>query len=242
MSMFSGGVGTLLTSPSDSLFSSVSWIQDGRERSANYYCATCCNSNKVPNRQKRAEWNWRRWRAQYGESTLSKTQVKFWNKELRRARDAVQNTSHRRRPRTSITPENIAVVRDLIEDNHRLTVVEICQELGMHIRYGSVQSIISSQVMATVFFGDFKGFMLIDFLQACRTVNAAYYCNLLEKVRAAYQLKRRGFPIWDVLLLHDNARSHSAALTQEKLADVVDCLRTPALRPGLLPLPHVWTP
>ena len=37
---------------------------------------------------------WRRLHAQYGESTLSKMQVKFWHKEFRGERDAVQNTSH----------------------------------------------------------------------------------------------------------------------------------------------------
>jgi len=69
--------------------------------------------------------------------------VKFWHKEFRAGRDAVQNTSHQRRPRTSTTPE-IAAVRDLIESDHRLTVVEICQELG--ISYGSVQSIIKKKL------------------------------------------------------------------------------------------------
>jgi len=44
-------VGTLLTSASDSLSSSDSWIQNERERDANNYCATCCN--KVPNQRKR---------------------------------------------------------------------------------------------------------------------------------------------------------------------------------------------
>ena len=87
---------------------------------------------------------WRRLRAQYGESTLSKTQVKFWHKEFRGGRDAVQNTSHQWRPRTSTTPENIAAVRDLTEGNRQLTVVEICQELG--ISYGSVQSIIKTKL------------------------------------------------------------------------------------------------
>ena len=33
---------------------------------------------------------WRRLHAQYGESTLSKTQVKFWHKEFCGGRDAVQ--------------------------------------------------------------------------------------------------------------------------------------------------------
>ena len=87
---------------------------------------------------------WRRLRAQYGESTLSKTQVKFWHREFRGGRDAVQNTSHQRRPRTSTTPENIAAVRDLIEGDRRLTVVEICQELD--ISYGSVESIIKNEL------------------------------------------------------------------------------------------------
>ena len=90
---------------------------------------------------------WRRLRAQYGESTLSKTQVKLWHKEFRGGRAAVQNTSHQRRPRTSISPENIAVVHDLIEGNRRLTVVEIFQELGTRISYGSVQSIIKNELL-----------------------------------------------------------------------------------------------
>ena len=87
---------------------------------------------------------WRRLRAQYGESTLPKTQVKFWHKEFRGGRDAVKNTSHQRRPRTSTTPENIAAVRDLIEGDRRLTVVEICQELG--ISYVSVEPILKKEL------------------------------------------------------------------------------------------------
>jgi len=59
----------------------------------------------------------------------------------------MQNTGHQRRPRTSITPENIAAVRDLIESNRRLTMVEICQELGTRISYGSVQSIIKNELL-----------------------------------------------------------------------------------------------
>jgi hypothetical protein len=44
----------------------------------------------------------------------------------------------------SKTSENIAAVHDLIEGDCRLTVVEICQELG--ISYGSVQSIIKNEL------------------------------------------------------------------------------------------------
>jgi len=59
---------------------------------------------------------------------------------------------------------------------------------------------------------------------------------VLEKVRAAYQSKRRGFPIRDVLLLHDNARPHSAALTKEKLAQMYwTALEHPPYSPDLSP-------
>ena len=57
-----------------------------------------------------------------------------------------KNTSHRR-PRTSITPENITAVRDLIEGDRRLTVVKICQELGTLISYGSMQSVIKNELL-----------------------------------------------------------------------------------------------
>ena len=42
------------------------------------------------------------------------------------------------------TPENIEEVRELIEGDLRLTVVEICQELGLSC--GNVQSIIKNAV------------------------------------------------------------------------------------------------
>jgi len=59
---------------------------------------------------------------------------------------------------------------------------------------------------------------------------------VLEKVRAAYQMKRRGFPIQDVLLLHDNARPHSAALTLEKFAQMYwTALEHPPYSPDLSP-------
>ena len=90
---------------------------------------------------------WCRLRAQYGESTLSKTQVKFCLKYFRGGRDAVRDTNHQRRPRTSITPENIAAFRGVIEGDRLLTVVEICQELGTCISYGSVHSIIKNELM-----------------------------------------------------------------------------------------------
>jgi histone-lysine N-methyltransferase SETMAR len=61
--------------------------------------------------------------------------------------------------------------------------------------------------------------LLIDFLHERRTVNAAYYCQLLDNVKAAYKTKRRDQPITNVILLHDNARPHTAVLTRDKLKE-----------------------
>jgi len=62
--------------------------------------------------------------------------------------------------------------------------------------------------------------LLVDFLHERRTVNAAYYCKLLQETKLAYRRKRRQFPIREVILLHDNARPHTANLTREKVEDM----------------------
>ncbi|GFW45136.1 histone-lysine N-methyltransferase SETMAR [Trichonephila clavipes] len=51
-------------------------------------------------------------------------------------------------------------------------------------------------------------------MQQGTTINAAAYCTTLTKLRRAIQNKRRGLLTSGVLLLHDNARPHSAINTQ----------------------------
>ena len=92
------------------------------------------------------------------------------------------------------------------------------------------------RVMATVFW-DLKGVLLIHFLHARRTVNASYFCELLEKVRAAYQLKKARF-------LHSRRAAASRQCQtpfrspnpRKTGSDVLDCPRTSAIQPGPLPL------
>jgi len=67
--------------------------------------------------------------------------------------------------------------------------------------------------MCTVFW-DRKGILLVDFLPEGSTINAGVYCNTLKKLRCAIQNKRRGMLSWGVVMIHDNARPHTAAATQ----------------------------
>ncbi|GFY03724.1 mariner Mos1 transposase [Trichonephila clavipes] len=75
------------------------------------------------------------------------------------------------------------------------------------------RTISTRKVMATVFW-DRHGVLLVEFMQQGTTMNAAAYCTTLTKFRRAIQNKRRGLLTSGVLLLHDNARPHSAINTQ----------------------------
>ncbi|KAJ4428773.1 hypothetical protein ANN_25766 [Periplaneta americana] len=78
------------------------------------------------------------------------------------------------------------------------------------------QTLSTQKVMATVFW-DRKGVLLLDFMPKGTTINANRYCETLRKLRRAFQNKRRGKLSRGVVLLHDNARPHTAASTRELL-------------------------
>ena len=65
------------------------------------------------------------------------------------------------------------------------------------------------------FFFNYAGILFIDYLHERRTVNVAYYCQLLDEVKLAHRRKVRDVPIWNAIPLRDNARPHMAALIQE---------------------------
>jgi len=134
----------------------------------------------------------RRLTAQFGEETLSRARVFAWHKQFVEGRDRVENESHDRRPRTSVTVNKINSIRQLIEDDRRRTD----------------------------------------------------YCDILSQVRLAYRRKRRDLSIRDVVLLHDNARPHTAALTRKKLDQLGwETLEHPPYSPDLSPCDfHVFGP
>ncbi|UYV81674.1 hypothetical protein LAZ67_20001933, partial [Cordylochernes scorpioides] len=79
-------------------------------------------------------------------------------------------------------------------------------------------TISAGKVMAIVFW-DCKGVLLVDYLPPNITVNAARYCEVLTKLRAAIKRKSPCLLSRKVLLAHDNARPHAARTTQTLLED-----------------------
>ena len=69
----------------------------------------------------------------------------------------------------------------------------------------------------TTFFFDCKGPLLVDFLERGATINAKRYADTLQKLRHAIKSKRPGMLADGIILLHDNARPHTANLVRDKL-------------------------
>jgi hypothetical protein len=72
------------------------------------------------------------------------------------------------------------------------------------------QTFSTRKIMCTVFW-DRKGVLLVEFLPQGTTINSAVYCETMKKLRRAVQNKKRGMLSATILLLHDNARPHSAS-------------------------------
>ena len=89
---------------------------------------------------------------------------------------------------------------------------------GSPVRTKFKQALSARKLMCTVFW-DRKGILLIDFLPRGETVNAERYCATLQKLRRAIQNKRRGMLTAGVVLLHDNARPHTARRTAAVLTE-----------------------
>jgi histone-lysine N-methyltransferase SETMAR len=100
-------------------------------------------------------------------------------------------------------------------------------------KFKVVQS--AGKVMATVFW-DVHGVLLVEFQERGQTVNAASYCALLERLKQAILRKRRGLMTKGVILLHDNARPHTARLTQATIDNLgIEVLPHPPYSPDLAP-------
>ncbi|GBN96891.1 Histone-lysine N-methyltransferase SETMAR [Araneus ventricosus] len=60
-----------------------------------------------------------------------------------------------------------------------------------------------------------QGILLIEFMTRGTTINSEVYCRTLKTLKSAIQNKRRGLLSSGVVLLHVNARPHTAVRTGE---------------------------
>ena len=90
--------------------------------------------------------------------------------------------------------------------------------------------------MLTVFW-DSKGSILEDYLEKGRTINSARYSDLLaNNLKPVVRTKRRGLLSKKVLLLHENARPHTASQTVETINHLgFEVLEHRAYSPDLAP-------
>lgn len=102
----------------------------------------------------------------------------------------------------------------------------ICPKQGLH----------PSKTLITVWW-NYKGIIHTDYLPPRKTIKADIYCAEIDVVRAKLQktdpalVNRRG-----IILLHDNARPHTAKMTQEKISQVGwELLPHPPYSPDLSP-------
>jgi hypothetical protein len=93
----------------------------------------------------------------------------------------------------------------------------------------------AGKVMLTVFWNS-QGVLLAHFLKRGKNVNSASYCEVLLKLRDAIHRNRPGQMERWVLLYHDNARPHTARVTQERIQELQwGLLEHPPYIPDLVP-------
>ncbi|GFU99843.1 histone-lysine N-methyltransferase SETMAR [Trichonephila clavipes] len=104
------------------------------------------------------------------------------------------------------------------------------------------QTLSVSKLMVTVFW-DVQGIFLIEFMTRGTTINSEVYCRTLKKLKRAIQNKRRGLLSSGVVVLHDNARPHTAVRTREVLHKFKwDVFQHPPYSPDLAPSDyHLFT-
>ena len=94
----------------------------------------------------------------------------------------------------------------------------------------------AGKVLASIFFWDQDGILLIDYLPKGQNINEEYYSSLLVQLKDILKEKRRGKFTKVVLFLHDNAPAHRARATQKELAYLgFQCLDHPPYSPDLAP-------
>ena len=91
----------------------------------------------------------------------------------------------------------------------------------------------AGKVMATVFW-DTQGVIMLDFPAKKSTITGAYYANLLDQLRTAIRVKRRGKLSKGILLQQDNARVHTCKFAMDAVErNGFELILQPAYSPDL---------
>jgi histone-lysine N-methyltransferase SETMAR len=85
-----------------------------------------------------------RFQAQFGDECLSQPRAFSWAKSFREGRDHVENEPDAQRPRTSVNPDTVLKIGELIRANRRITLLELSQEVGISV--GSVEEILHNEL------------------------------------------------------------------------------------------------
>lgn len=80
----------------------------------------------------------------YGDSAPKKTTIYEWIKRFKEGRESLKDDDRSGKPVTSISEENVATVREIIERDRRISLQVMATRLG--ISYGSVQTIVSDRL------------------------------------------------------------------------------------------------
>ncbi|PNF31131.1 hypothetical protein B7P43_G15526 [Cryptotermes secundus] len=80
----------------------------------------------------------------FGDNSLGQTQIYDWYKHFKNGRTSTDDDDHLGWPSTGTTPGNVAKVRDMILQDRRLTIQDLCNTLGLS--YGTCQRILSEEL------------------------------------------------------------------------------------------------
>ena len=80
----------------------------------------------------------------FGEHALSHARTFEWFKRFKDGRESVENDKYSGRPSTCSTPEMIAEVLEVIIEDRRQTIHDVCNRVGLS--YGSCQHIVADEL------------------------------------------------------------------------------------------------
>ena len=80
----------------------------------------------------------------FGEQALSQARTFEWCKCFKDGRESVEDDKHSGRSSTCTTPEMIAKVREVILEDRRQTIHDVCNRIGLS--YGSCQRILADEL------------------------------------------------------------------------------------------------